>query len=41
MKNKALIIKKRGEDGGRVFTMSINEETLDALDRLAADANYS
>lgn len=41
MKNEALIIKKRGEDGSRVITVRIKEDTLTALDRLAAETNYS
>ena len=41
MKNETLIIKKRGEDGSRVITVRIKEDTLDALDKLAAEANYS
>lgn len=41
MKNETLVIKKRGEDGSRVITVRIKEDTLDALDRLAAEANYS
>ena len=41
MKNDTLVIKKRGEDGSRVITVRIKEDTLDALDKLAAEANYS
>jgi len=41
MKNKPLIIKKRGEDGYRLITVRIREETLKALDNLAAETNYS
>lgn len=41
MKNETLVIKKRGEDGSRVITVRIKEDTLDALDKLAAEANYS
>ena len=41
MDNKPLKLKKRGEDGSRVITVRIREETLAALDRLAAEANYS
>lgn len=36
-----LVIKKRGEDGSRVITVRIKEETLAALDKLAAETNYS
>ncbi len=41
MKNEPLVIKKRGEDGNRVITVRIREETLAALDKVAAEANYS
>lgn len=41
MKNEALIIKKRGEDGSRVITVRIKEDILAELDRLAAETNYS
>ena len=41
MGNTPLVIKKRGEDGNRVITVRIREETLSALDRLAAETNYS
>ncbi|MBS6628388.1 MAG: ribbon-helix-helix protein, CopG family [Clostridiales bacterium] len=40
-KKEPLIIKRRGEDGNRVITVRIKEETLAQLDRLAADAHYS
>jgi metal-responsive CopG/Arc/MetJ family transcriptional regulator len=41
MKNEPLIIKKRGEDGNRLISVRIKEETLAALDRIAAESNYS
>ena len=41
MQNEPLKIKRRGEDGNRVITVRIREDTLDALDRIAAEANYS
>ncbi len=41
MDNKPLKIKKCGEDGNRVITIRIKEETLAALDRISAEANYS
>ena len=41
MKNEPLKIKKRGEDGSRIITLRIREETLSALDKIAAEANYS
>ena len=41
MKNEPLVIKKRGEDGYRIITVRIREETLVELDRLAAESNRS
>ena len=41
MKKDTLKIKKRADDGNRVISVRIREETLAALDRLAAEANYS
>ena len=41
MKNEPLVIKKRGEDGNKVISVRIKEETLSALDRLASETNYS
>lgn len=41
MKNEPLKIKKRGEDGNRIITVRIKEETLAELDRIAAETNYS
>lgn len=41
MKSEPLKIKKRGEDGSRVITVRIREETLVELDKLAAEVNYS
>lgn len=41
MKNEPLIIKKRGEDGSRVITVRIREETLAKIDSLASETNYS
>ena len=40
-KNEPLIIKRRGEDGNRVISVRIREDTLAELDRLAAESNYS
>ena len=37
MKNDTLVIKKRGEDGNRIITVRIKEDTLAQLDRIAAD----
>ena len=41
MSDKSLVIKKRGEDGSKVISLRIRQETLDALDRIAAECNYS
>lgn len=36
-----LQIKKRGEDGSKIITVRIKEDTLARLDQLAAETNYS
>lgn len=41
MTSETLKIKKRGEDGNRVITVRIKEETLSALDKIAGENNYS
>ena len=41
MKNEPLVIKRRGEDGSRIITVRLREDTLAELDRIAADSNYS
>ncbi len=41
MMNEPLKIKKRGEDGSKIITVRIREETLAALDRISSEANYS
>ena len=41
MKNEPLVIKKRGEDGSRIITVRIKEDTLAELDRIANESNYS
>ena len=41
MKNEPLVIKKRGEDGNRIITVRIREDTLAELDRIAAESNRS
>lgn len=41
MSNEPLKIKKRGEDGTRIISLRIREETLRELDRLASESNYS
>lgn len=40
-KNEPLKIKRRGEDGNRVITVRIREDTLSALDQIAAETHYS
>lgn len=39
--NEPLKIKKRGEDGYRLISVRIKENTLSEIDRIAADTNYS
>lgn len=41
MKSEPLIIKRRGEDGNRIISVRIKEDILGALDKLAAETNYS
>lgn len=41
MKNDTLVIKKRGEDGNKIITVRIKEDTLSELDRIATESNYS
>ncbi len=41
MKSEPLKIKRRGEDGNKVITVRIREDTLGALDRIAAETNRS
>lgn len=41
MNNEPLKIKRRGEDGNRIITVRIREETLAQLDRLAGETNRS
>ena len=41
MKSEPLKIKRRGEDGHKVISVRIREDTLDALDRIAAETNRS
>lgn len=40
-KNEPLKIKKRGEDGNRIISIRISEDTLSKLDKIAAESNYS
>ncbi len=39
--NNELRIKKRGEDGNKVITVRIKETTLEQLDKIANETNYS
>ena len=41
MNSEPLKIKKRGEDGSRVISLRVKEDTLAEIDRLAAESNYS
>lgn len=41
MKSEFLRIKKRGEDGNKVFSVRVREDTLAALDKIAAETNRS
>lgn len=41
MSDKPLVIKKRGEDGSKVISLRIRQETLDALNKIAAECNCS
>lgn len=41
MTKNPLIIRRRGEDGSRVISVRIREDTLAALDKIAAETNYS
>ena len=41
MSDNVLKIKRRGEDGYKVISVRIKEDTLAELDRIAAETNYS
>ena len=41
MANEPLKIKRKGEDVHRVITIRIREDTLESIDKIAAEANYS
>lgn len=41
MANEPLKIKRKGEDGNKVITVRIREDTLSELDRLASETNRS
>ena len=41
MNDATLKIKRRGEDDYKLISVRIREDTLEALDKLAAETNYS
>ena len=41
MGKEPLVIKKRGEDGYKLISARIREETLEKLDKIASESNYS
>ena len=41
MSKETIIIRKRGEDGSKIITVRIKEDTLRALDDIAAESNHS
>lgn len=41
MNNNSLKIKKRGEDGNKIISVRIKEDTLKQLDRISRESNYS
>lgn len=41
MNTDPLVIKRRGEDGNRIITVRIREETLAKLDKLSTETNRS
>ena len=41
MSNEPLVIRRRGEDGSKIITVRIKEDILTALDKIAAESNYS
>lgn len=41
MSSEPLKIRRRGEDGNRIISVRIKEETLVELDRIASETNYS
>lgn len=41
MDNEPLVIHKRGEDGNKLITIRIKEDTLSELDRIASETNHS
>ena len=41
MDNEPLKIKKRGDDGTRLITVRIREDTLTEIDRISSETNRS
>ena len=41
MKNEPLRIKRKGEDGHKLISVRIREDTLAEIDRIAAECNFS
>lgn len=41
MNGQPLKIKKRGEDGHKLISVRIREDTLAEIDRVAAECNFS
>ena len=41
MLDNSLKIKKRGEDGNKVISVRIKEDTLNKLDKISRESNYS
>ena len=41
MSNEPLVIHRRGEDGSKIITVRIKEDIRAALDKIAAESNYS
>ncbi len=41
MAEPVIKIKRRGDDGYKLISVRIREDTLEALDKLAAETNYS
>ncbi|MBQ6931587.1 MAG: CopG family transcriptional regulator [Clostridia bacterium] len=41
IKSEPLKIKRRGEDGTRVISVRVREETLSSLDSIANEIHYS
>lgn len=39
--NEPLRIKRKGEDGYKLISVRIREDTLEALDKMAAETHYS